>query len=355
MKTAKFLYLFLFIIFLVFDSCSDDDLIRYEVPESPTEGILQDEVRLLFCPNAQNDFLTIKGIYSVDKNAKVFVNWGDDDVLHTYKQGEIKYQYVDVDREYIVTLRLSRISDFYYTHTNTALLTKELVLGSCPDLNSFFTDTYKNSFENLDLSRCPQLSGDFYLRINAARFNFQGLRNFSRLSFHVDQPIDIEMRNMNMSKLELNFADQYNNIPELSLIACNELTECMLNLSTRTDVATRVDKLEIEAPRLEYLHFSGIRYSELDLASFENLSSLVIVNSLLKGILFPPSLECVTVSNQDMKFQEEPSLSFDFGGCLGLKILNLIGIENLKFVNIEGLTKLDRFYMDGCPNASIIR
>lgn len=366
MKSNNLILLCLLTLICCF-SCEkeDDPAVYFDPPLSATEGIEQDEIRLLVRPYEGNDSVVLTIGFGDDDSKRVKVNWGDDNFLHSYKGGDIKHKYINPDKEeYIITIKVPGIKSFEYTHQESISKTKSVAFGKCPSLESLHASTYNNVYENFDLSQCPQFNGEISFHTYTNKFNFNGLKNFTDIFFVCNRIItDIEMVDMNFIRLRLGINYDYND-EKINRFYIKNTREDIENIEI--SFQTKGDKrypilagdLRFEISKTDHLYLGGMSLNnELNLSGFEKIVLLRTTNCDYPGIRMPQNMTGIELRNprlSDYHPSDQKLESLDFSKCPDMEYITLQGFSNLKTVNIEGLQNLISFHISDCPNANII-
>lgn len=356
--------LFLLVVFAGFYACdSDDDIIYFEPPSSATEGIEQDEIRLLIVPSTESDSLSFIVGFGNDRSKEVKINWGDDNRLHSYPGGQVKYKYADAAKEYIVTIQAPGIKSFDYSHQKSISKTKSLAFGNCPTLEILNASLLNNIYENFDLSQCPQFNETINFSTYTNRFNFNGLKNFKTLYLSCYNMMSVvEMKDMNFTRVRLVMVKDYDyrRIEKLYINnSRDDITsvEISCTYSDSHRVPTVIEDLTLDMIGAYHLDIDGIDVPDmLDLSRFRYLESLRILNSYYPGIKMPQNMQAVRLDNQWLTkgYINQGPETLDFSNCSDMKSIVLMNLKNLRTVNIEGLEKLTVMEMKGSPDAEII-
>lgn len=364
MKKSNLILLSLFLLIFGAACDKDDDTIYFDVPSSATEGIGEDEIRLLIKASSSDSLVFAAG-FEEDESKRVWVNWGDDNILHSYNSGKITHKYKETEREYIVTIKAAGIKAFEYSHQESVSKTRSLAFGKCPSLESFRASLNENVYENFDFSQCPQFTGPIEFHCYTDKFNFNGLKNFSEIVFSAKKIIPkVEMKDMNFTYLNFGMQAKYEEDKKVEYIRIENKREDISFFHIYIEaiegnynrIPRLVEELVLDIPQTKFLRLFNIAQEKpLNLSKIKYIESLHIYSSNFPSIEMPQDIKIVFMDNQRVHQYVDQKLEFlDFSKCPSMEDIAIWDLTNLKLVNIDGLKKLKEVSISGSPHVEII-
>lgn len=344
----KKIYFTFLVLFTMLQACSDDDNHheKFVRPEVPGVDLDEGEIHILFSPTTANSTFVMT-VESKIEGKKVRVNWGTDDKLYEYDPGEIRFEFPEEVKDYLISIYDENISLFDISDEIAAKRIKKLYLGPCPELMKFGLYIYNNIYENLDFSQCPQFEGPILLYVNTLNFDFEGLKHFRSLELYTNNYYEgknIILKDLNAENIHLNIGEGYNS---LHIDDCPNLEGFSIYASYN------FKEFDINAPNLSEIRFNGVgMMQDFDLSKMPNLETAALSTvKLLPGkkvIIDNPNLNIWTLNNY---YDEANGItSLDFSKCVSLSDLRLYYIGGLEEYNISNLTNLKFVSVASCGN-----
>ena len=261
MRILTFLIVLSSILFIA--SCSDSD--------GPTrftqlsEELESNELRLIFSPTVDQPELNLK----VDGygSSQLFVNWGDDDLVHIVPYGDMSHIYKEVDRDYTISIKSAKeqyITGFSIDDSESAARIKSMRAGECPNLTNFSMYILNNMLERFDLSKNPQFyDTPILLYIHTSNFYFKDFESFKNINFYINLPISVSLENMSASYLRIFYTLDYSTpnsiVPSINLTNSNiDKLEIMSYVRNGQEYLS-IDNLNLTGVNSNLLYLLGVR------------------------------------------------------------------------------------------------
>ena len=338
----------LLITILIVGCSSDNDFV---IPEIPGQNMDTDEVQLVFKATTTKSVLTFSVESGDDKRVKI--NWGDNQKLTSYESsGEISYTYPEEDKEYIITIRASKITSLDLTNQSANNLLG-VYLGNCPELTKLNFNK-ENRLSAFDLSKCPQFK-NITISVNTSSFDWKGLSNVINLDIMVNASTDIDLtgfRQLAMCGIFVDVAKTshlgrfklYDNpeLKSLTLSGYSYLGGVMYPIGINT--------WDVTAPAIHYMLLRNvIVHGDVNLAKMDGLRELTLYGFECRGeITFNPGLEEFTMQNEWNPNVNWRLGKLDFSGHKNLTYLSVIVQPGITSVDVSGAERLQRIMMQKC-------
>lgn len=325
----KKLFGFLTIAILLFSTCSSDKE-KYDILPPMSETLEDDEARLVFIPTSEQTDITLNIEY--EGATTLLVNWGDDDRLHPITHGDINHTYIELDKEYTISIR--PINDESYLRSidiaepKVATKIKSIRFGKSSKFLFFDMHTSGNILERLDFSKNPQFfSNSVYSEINTLNFAFEDFSNFTNwLSFDISTSAPVVLDKMNTKYLAIYYLNYTK--PNITLKNSNIVRVDIRHRSTTLET----EKIDFSGSNIEFLDMIGIKMQdELDLSKMSSNKIIVLSNCNAKTLLVPESTEELEIIafikdyNYSNKLEE-----IDLRPCVNLRIARIWNSRDIK-------------------------
>lgn len=338
----KIISLFIISLSMGLSSCSDED----KLPQLPplTEVLEDNEIRIVFSPTAEQAELNLEALLD---GGSLDINWGEDDKLHTTKQGEISHVYAEFNRDYTISIRPqskeNNLTEVKISKEEVATRVKSFRLGKSPKLESFSMHILDNMLERFDLSQNPQFFDVYiFLYINKPNFVFDDFKNFSSMNFDLSIPRSVTFDNLNAKFCQIfyslpNFNEK---VDKVSLTNCNIETLNIMAYTNHRNQMLQVNNLDLSGSNVEHLQTQLLYIpNTLDLSTMNFCKTFQFYSSdadKIKPLHTLLGFDLDNYTNKSSDHLEE----VDVRVCTDLSYFQVMGYNNLKAIHYNKTDKL---------------